>query len=105
MNEYEVTGEVVQYDFGAKGVQAVLQNVAFILATIAFSCPLDRDFAWSPDLDAPLPVAQARMTARVMEALRRYESRAEVVQIRFAGDENEGQLKPIVRVRVDETAI
>jgi uncharacterized protein len=106
--EYEVTGERKGIDFGATGVAEILQNVAFILATPAYSCPLNRGFAWVPDVDAPPPVMQARTTARLIEAIRMYEPRAEVVSVAFQGDGLNGLLKPVVRVRVVdgfETAI
>ncbi|MBY0088399.1 GPW/gp25 family protein [Brevibacillus brevis] len=102
--EYEVTMDFQKIDYGATGIKAILQNISFILSTVVFSCPLDRAFAWSPDVDAPLPIAQAQTRAKIMEAIRTYEPRAEVTRITFQGNELEGQLKPIVKVRIrDDT--
>lgn len=97
---YEVTTDLKRIDFGATGVAEILQNVAFILATPQFSCPLARDFAWSPDVDAPINIAQARAAAKITEAIRLYEPRAEVTQISFRGDALNGQLIPVVKVRI-----
>ncbi|MDX5091599.1 hypothetical protein SD939_10315 [Lactobacillus crispatus] len=98
--EYEVTVDSQKIDYGATGAQAILQNIRFILCTVESSCPLDRAFAWKPDLDAPFQIAQARTRAKIMEAIRSYEPRVEVTQITFQGNALEGQLKPIVKVRI-----
>lgn len=37
-----------EVNFGATGVEEVLQNIAFILATVVNSCPMDRSFGWKP---------------------------------------------------------
>jgi phage baseplate assembly protein W len=103
MGEYEVTDELNGIDFGATGAKEILQNVRMILATVAFSCPMDRDFAWSPDIDAPIQVAQARLTARLVEAIQTYEPRAQVIEVTYQGEPLNGLLKPKVRVRVNDT--
>lgn len=98
--EYEVSMELQKIDFGATGVKAILQNISFILSAVIFSCPLDRSFAWSPDVDAPLPIAQAKTRAKIMEAIQTNEPRAEVMRVIFQGDGLEGLLKPLVKVRI-----
>lgn len=92
----------VHYDFGVTGVQEVLQNISFILSTTVFSCPLDRDFGWLPDLDSPIIAAKATNAARITEAIQLNEPRAIVQEITFEGDGLEGILKPTVRVIIDE---
>lgn len=104
--EYTVTGNDSLIDFGATGVKEILQNVRMILATVKFSCPMDRDFAWDPSgLDGPINLIQTKMTARIIAAIRKYESRAQVVQVLYQGEELNGVLKPVVRVRVDDDAV
>ncbi|MBE3586576.1 MAG: GPW/gp25 family protein [Thermoanaerobacter sp.] len=76
-----------------------------ILATPQFSCPLDRDFGWDPNVDAPINLTRAKLTARIVAAIRRYEPRAQVVQVTFDGDGQQGILKPVVKVRVDDDAV
>lgn len=99
--EYEVT-TLNKIDFGATGVAEILQNVAFILSTPAFSCPLDRAFAWEPEVDMPMtPAEQARLIARIMDAIQIYEPRAEVISVSFQNDPMNGVMKPVVRVRIN----
>jgi hypothetical protein len=102
---YDITNDLNQIDFGATGDAEVLQNVRMILATPQFSCPLDRDFGWDPNVDAPINLVQAKLTARIVAAIRRYEPRAQVVQVTFQGDGQQGVLKPIVKVRIDDDTV
>lgn len=108
---HEVTASLKNIDFGATGVKEILQNVAFILATPSYSCPLDRDFAWTPDLDSPIQVAMARNGVAIVEAIRSHEPRAEVIEVDFHreksdGDALDGRLIPVVKVRIaDDTTI
>lgn len=103
--EYEVTTEPRGINFGATGAEEILQNIAFIMGTPEFSCPMYRTFAWSPDVDAPLPVAMARTAARITEAIQVLEPRAEVLQVTFNGDGINGVLNPVVRVRIADDSI
>lgn len=106
MPEYEVTNDLTEIDFSATGVTEILQNVRMILATPENSCPMDRAFAWNPDiLDAPINVAQGRITARLVAAIRRYEPRAQVLGVSFRGDGLSGVLEPVVRVGVADDTV
>lgn len=103
MAEYEVTADFSRIDFDANGNAEVLQNIAFILTTPEFSCPMNRAFAWSPDVDAPLPIQMTKTASRITEALKIYEPRATVVRVSFKGDAAAGKLTPIVRVKINAT--
>jgi hypothetical protein len=103
--EFTVDKKVKPINFGATGTEEILQNVRMILATPAYSCPMDREFAWDPNVDAPINVAQARQTARIVDAIRRYEPRAQVASVSFTADSLNGALKPVVRVRVADGAV
>lgn len=92
-----------QIDFGATGTDEILQNVAFILATTVDSCPMDRGFGWKPDLDSPVNVAMAVNTARIVQTIQENEPRAIVEEVRFEGNFLEGELRPIVKVRLNES--
>lgn len=106
MAEYEITADLSQVDFGASGITEILQNVKMILATPEFSCPLDRSFAWNPDaLDAPMSIAQARLTARLVAAIGKYEPRAKVTSLTYQGDGLTGVLKPVVRVVIEDDTV
>lgn len=89
-------------NYGATGAEEILQNVAFILSTFVFSCPMDRDFGWLPDLDSPIMVTKATNASRIYQAITLNEPRVTVEEIRIEGDGIEGKIKPIVRVDINE---
>lgn len=91
-------------DFGATGVDEVLQNVAFILSTPIMSCTLDREFGWRSGIDDPIQLRKARYTYEVTEAIQKFEPRAIVESVTFEETEQEslaGKLRPKVRIGVD----
>lgn len=102
MATYEVAPLGKPIDFDPPGeTQEILQNVATILATMRYTVPYDRAFGINPEyLDDPMPVAQARATADVIEAINRYEPRCRVESVTFQGDGMEGITRPIVRVYI-----
>ena len=81
-------------------VNAVLQNIALILATPKGSVPMYRDFGLSQEfLDKPIPVAKAMLVAEVREAIEIWEPRASVSDISFSQNALEpGMLDPTVQV-------
>lgn len=85
-------------------VTEVLQNVRMILSTIKGTVPLDRDFGLTATvIDTPIDRAHALITAEVYEQLNRYEPRAQIVRVYFAGNEGnaaDGQLLPQVELKV-----
>lgn len=84
-------------------VNAVLQNIALILATPKGSVPFYRDFGISNEfLDKPVPVAKVMMISEVREAIETWEPRATVTNISFEEDaSNPGKLIPIVEVEIN----
>lgn len=106
MAEYNVEMNSNQIDFGASGVNEIIQNVRMILTTPQFSCPLDRGFAWDHGLlDSPNNVVQAKLSAKIVAAIKKYEPRAKVVKVSYQGDLKTGKLKPVVRVSIDDYEI
>lgn len=84
-------------------VEEVLQNVRTILTTIKGSVPLDRDFGIDGSyVDAPMPVAKAKLASEIMSAVQKYEPRATITSIDFTG-EIEGTLKPRIEVKINGT--
>ena len=83
-------------------VNAVLQNIALILATPKGSVPMYRDFGLSQEfLDKPIPVAKAMLVAEVREAIEIWEPRASVSDISFSQNALEpGKLDPTVQVEI-----
>ncbi|MFD0710644.1 GPW/gp25 family protein [Paenibacillus sp. GCM10027626] len=101
--EYTATTKQKGIIFGATGLEAIHQNVRTIITTIRNTVPLDRGFGLDASgLDAPSPIAQARMTEVVFNAINDFEPRVEVVSIEYEQDNDEGQLVPTVKYTLRE---
>lgn len=99
--DYEVFGRRGPIDFGARGVEEVLQNVRTYLCTPRFSVVLDRTLGIDARVvDRPINKAKAIISADILGGLTRHEPRAKVLSIAFAGDGLDGILTPMVKVRV-----
>jgi phage baseplate assembly protein W len=101
---YTVTGEQVgAINFAPKTLaEEVLQNISMILSTPQYTVPLDRRFGLSPRfLDKPLAVAQALIVSEVLDAVERYEPRAEILNVSFEESELAGRLLPAVEVKIN----
>ncbi len=83
-------------------VASVLQNLALILSTFQGTCPLYRDFGINRrSIDKPVDVAKPMLVIDIEEAIRKFETRAEVVNITFALDPSDpGRLIPTVEVNI-----
>lgn len=102
MAEFEVS-TVQNINFGATGNDEILQNIAMILSSVVYSCPMDRSFAWDGSiLDKPINVAKSLLVSRLIAAVKKYEPRAQIISVKYQGDGIEGLLKPIVRVRITD---
>ncbi|OBZ08041.1 GPW/gp25 family protein [Bacillus sp. FJAT-26390] len=101
----EVTIEPQPIHWSPDETQEIIQNVRTIMMTAQGSVPLDRAFGLDNSvLDDPIPVAQARLTGIITSAIRTYEPRAAVVQVRYEADQQQGMLQPIVQIEiVDES--
>jgi phage baseplate assembly protein W len=100
--EYQVFGRPSSIDFGARGVDEVLQNVRTYLCTPRFSVVLDRAMGIDASLvDRPINKAQAILSSDIFMNLSRHEPRAKVLSIDFSGDGLDGTLVPVVKVRVN----
>ncbi len=85
----------------ATPIEEIVQNLRTILNTAVGTVPLDRDFGVPVDLvDAPQPVALARLTAQIVKAVHRYEPRAAVKRVTYTGDAD-GRLVPKLEVEID----
>lgn len=102
MYEVEAMKEI---DYGATGVREILQNVAFIMSTVAMDCPLDRVFGIESVVDKPITIFKAIYSARVVEAISRYEPRANVEAIEVSGVAEQGLVKAKVQVSIDGESI
>lgn len=100
--EHATEGDQKKIIFGASGIQAIMQNIQTIVSTPAGTVPLDRSFGIdTASLDGPLnEVTRARVTDRIVQAIREYEPRVEVTRIEYEADGESGRLKPIVKFRL-----
>lgn len=89
-------------NFNATGNAEILQNVAMVLASVVFSCPMDREFAWDGSLfDRPIQVVKALFSSRITAAVAKYEPRAQIVSVSYQGSGTDGLIKPVVQVRIN----
>ncbi|MCM0759615.1 GPW/gp25 family protein [Sporomusa sphaeroides DSM 2875] len=87
----------------ATAVEEIFQNVRTVLATPVYSVPLNRAFGVNAELlDLPLPVAKAKLTAEIVQAIQKFEPRVEVTRVSFNGEPINGRLQPTVRIRLKE---
>ena len=103
--ELDITAQLGEVSFQpVSTIEEILQNVRTILTTPVYSVPLDRTFGLSATmLDAPIPVAQAKLTAEIIAAVHKWEPRVRVTKVTYEGDAADGVLRPKVRVRIVET--
>ncbi|MBP2015696.1 GPW/gp25 family protein [Anaerococcus degeneri] len=85
-------------------IEEVTQNVQMILISPKYSVPLDRDFGTShKQLDTPVNVAQPKLIMEIVDAIEKYEPRAEITKINFKVDEAKaGKLIPVVGVKIKD---
>ena len=97
----DIVGTLEQINFAPTTIQEeVIQNIKTLLSTMKFTVPLDRNLGIIADaLDEPMPVAMAKISSDVIDAISEYEPRAKVTQISFDGD-IDGKLIPKVRIEI-----
>ena len=87
--------------FGATGILDVMQCVRNILTTPKGTQPMDRDFGIEIDfLDSPVLETRARAEQSCFMALRKYEPRAVLRQVRWNADTMSGKFWPDVLIQV-----
>lgn len=98
-----------EVNFAPNKVQEIMQNVRTILRTTKYSVPLNRGFGIDGNIiDLPLPLAKAKMINEIINAIKKYEPRVEVIKIDFKSaintetntDELDGVLHPKVTIRI-----
>ena len=85
-------------------IEEVTQNVQMNLISPKYSVPLDRDFGTShKQLDTPVNMAQPKLIMEIVDAIEKYEPRAEITKINFKVDEAKaGKLIPVVGVKIKD---
>lgn len=101
--EADITMTLENVDFAPRTLAAeVMQNVRTIFATVQGSVPLDRLFGLDASMtDKPTPKAMAELSAKIVEAIHRWEPRCRVLRVTFDGDAD-GRLVPRARVMIHE---
>ena len=97
----EITATLEKVNFAPSTIQEeVIQNIKTLLSTMKFTVPLDRNLGIIANaLDEPMPVAMAKISSDVIDAISQYEPRAKVTQISFDGD-IDGKLIPRLRIEI-----
>ena len=76
----------------------IKRNVAFILSTYKFSCPMARDFGLEAKfIDKPNRQAESIARDEIEQAIKEYEPRAEIDEISFTYEN--GKMMPIVIIK------
>ena len=98
---YELVINPSQIDFAPQTeVQEILQNVITICTTAKYSVPMDREFGIDGVfVDDPVSEVRAVYTQEVVMAVRKFEPRARISRVDFAGDLN-GKVCPKVYVKI-----
>lgn len=82
---YEVTTNTHDWKiFPRNEIEEIAQNILMIISTQKYTVPLFREFGVNfSQLDAPINAMQAKMTAEVVSAVQKFESRAKVTEVLF----------------------
>lgn len=85
-------------------LQEVMQNVGIIIASPKFSVPLDRELGTThSQLDTPTNLAQPMLIMEIIDAVEKYEPRAEIINIEIITDEAHlGKIYPRVEMVVKD---
>ncbi len=82
---------------------SVLQNISMILSTKKGTVPMYREFGLPMDfVDKPIPIAKTLIVSEVTEALRKFEPRATVIDIKFESEDITGKVIPVVEVDIND---
>ena len=94
-------------NYGATGIEAILQNVETALVTMLYDQPMARGMAWEAPIDRPIQVVQMQIMPAIAEGIEEYEPRVRVVDVDVDVDHTEGRYKAKVKVviRDDEQSV
>ena len=97
----DIVGTLEKVNFAPSTIEEeVIQNIKTLISTMIYTVPLDRNFGIIANaLDETMPVAMAKLSSDIIDAISRYEPRAKVTQISFDGD-IDGKLIPRLRIEI-----
>lgn len=82
--------------------EEVEQNLRFLLASKEYDCPLDRGVGLNTSyIDRRTEAAKALMLADLYDKVGRCEPRAEIVNVEFEEDLQQGILRPVLEVKIN----
>jgi len=106
MSRYIVDSSLNEINYSPNNVALeVLQNIQVLLNTGKYTVVLDRNLGIDYSfIDKPVETAKALLRVSIIEALREYEPRAEILSIQFRSNtEDIGyKLTPVVEVNINE---
>ena len=99
---YEIESGNFEIDYSANGIKAKLQNVRFILNSMANSCVLAREIGFEAAVDAPIQIAPALNSTALIQAINKYDTTIVVESIDTDVDAQTGKIKFKVKVNFDD---
>ena len=87
----------------ANEIEEIVQNVRMIISTLKGTVPMDREFGLNGALlDEPISATQAKMTASIAAAIKKFEPRARLAGVSYDGQLSDGELKMTVQIEIVE---
>ena len=88
------TNNLTEINFApADEAEEVAQNISMILKTVKGTVPLARNFGISQQLvDLPSKVLQTKLTAEIIQAVKKFEPRAKILSVTFGNQLIEGKV-------------
>ena len=104
MNYTVKVGEETDYSLVENDMhRSVLQDLAVLFATKKGTVPMYREFGLDMKfIDMPMNAAKTVLMAEVIEAVGKYEPRAQIVSVSFEPDTVTGTATPRVEVKIIE---
>lgn len=98
----EVTNNPAEIDFAPSSeTLEIVQNVRMILSTMKNSVPLFREFGVDcNNLDAPINIATAKITAELAKEISQYEPRCRLKSCKIDGNGIEGELQITATIEI-----
>ena len=84
---YTITNSLTAIDFAPAETAEILQNCRTIISTVKGSAPLHRNFGIDAEnLDKPINISQAQITAEIARQLAQYEPRCKLKKCTVTGN-------------------
>lgn len=103
----EISDTVEEFSFAPESIeQEISQNIRLLLTADKYSIPLAREMGMKRDyLHRPQQVAEMLMVQDIYDLVEQYEPRAKITNIETVGGNEDGSLKILLEVEVDESEL